>query len=472
MSLLMLLLACVGGDRDTACVDLDRDGACADQDCDDADPSAFPGADEVWYDGVVQDCGGRDDDQDQDGFGVADDCDDTRDDVNPDAAEVLYDGVDQDCDGFDGDEDGDGYLPESGGGLDCDDTNPSVHPGAPERLADGVDQDCDGDGNTFASVVLDIGQADWMQGPSLAEGTEGTVLLGLIAGDGASSERFVLRSFQADDPIGQPNAAWFAMDVPGATGAGPEICSRDGQVAFAFSWDDPDAGNTVMTLGAIDTVAGAVGAFSGSLPDPIPAPIDGMDLICLDEGPRLAFSALGPWAFLFYDTWDQVVLGQAAFAYSRVDALVALGLDTSGDHFWGVTDPGHVYRFARNGTREELEASSFLRSTPPAFTAGRGAHDGMVVLSDGALQFIDAGGGATFLAGGTGTVMDLDHDGSNVVVGWIEEDEAWLYIGSVVTGGYETRLGPAEDVGVLTVDGQIYVVFRDETQVSMALFKR
>ena len=104
-------------------------------------------------------------DSDGDGFTLAQgDCDDgpTGSGVSPGAKEVWYDGVDQNCDGNDGDQDGDGEPASEAGGLDCWDdptftpdefvalnglTQPEaadVLPGASEVWYDGVDQDCDG----------------------------------------------------------------------------------------------------------------------------------------------------------------------------------------------------------------------------------------------------------------------------------------------------------------------------------------
>ncbi|MBK9372029.1 MAG: hypothetical protein IPN01_38015 [Deltaproteobacteria bacterium] len=163
-----------------------------------------PTGEEIWYDGVDQDCDGNDADQDGDGF-VPDayvaafpdwqttlsrhaelrpgDCwDDPNDDtflaeatddgrtltpelVSPDAIEVC-DGVDNDCDGalddgalewtLDGDDDGYGdpttalvacTAPDGSAwvtlGGDCDDDDPAVNPSA-ELGCDGVDHDCDG----------------------------------------------------------------------------------------------------------------------------------------------------------------------------------------------------------------------------------------------------------------------------------------------------------------------------------------
>ena len=75
------------------------------------------------------------------------DCDDADATVNPGATEVWYDGVDQDCSGgSDYDQDGDGYEQNASEDADCDDTNAAIYPGAVEvTLDDEVDDDCDGE---------------------------------------------------------------------------------------------------------------------------------------------------------------------------------------------------------------------------------------------------------------------------------------------------------------------------------------
>ena len=69
-------------------------------------------------------------DQDGDGISLKDgDCDPEDGNVFPGAEEIWYDGIDGDCAGDDDyDQDGDGYQAFSEGGDDCDDTDPLVTP--------------------------------------------------------------------------------------------------------------------------------------------------------------------------------------------------------------------------------------------------------------------------------------------------------------------------------------------------------
>ncbi len=145
------------GTVDTLASDDDGDGwSVRDGDCDDADPTAHPGAAEVWYDGVDEACDGGDDfDQDADGYDVDLDCDDTDAGVHP-GVDERENGVDDDCDGAvdEGtgvsDDDGDGYTEAEG---DCDDADASRSPGASEVCDGAVDEDCDGAVDEASDVV-------------------------------------------------------------------------------------------------------------------------------------------------------------------------------------------------------------------------------------------------------------------------------------------------------------------------------
>ncbi|MEL6341930.1 MAG: putative metal-binding motif-containing protein [Myxococcota bacterium] len=146
---------CEGGDNN----DIDGDGYVGEpaggDDCNDVVVEINPGAAELCYNNIDEDCDGvalaeTDGDCDQDGFPSADeelgfggeDCDDFNEAVRPDADEIWYDGVDQNCDewsDFDADFDGDRAAPH--GGPDCNDADPNINQYTNE-LWDGIDQNC------------------------------------------------------------------------------------------------------------------------------------------------------------------------------------------------------------------------------------------------------------------------------------------------------------------------------------------
>ncbi len=94
-----------------------------------------------------------------DGTGLGLDCDDGNVAIHPGATEIPYDGIDQDCNSSDlTDVDGDTYASNQdvGGTPDCNDTNPAIHPGATEIIGDGIDQDCKDGDKTPVQAINDL----------------------------------------------------------------------------------------------------------------------------------------------------------------------------------------------------------------------------------------------------------------------------------------------------------------------------
>lgn len=91
------------------------------------------------------------------------DCNEHDASIHPGATDIPYNGVDEDCaDGDLVDVDGDGFVAREAGGDDCDDNRAATHPGAEERWADGRDSNCDGEShlNLEADAIHFVGESD------------------------------------------------------------------------------------------------------------------------------------------------------------------------------------------------------------------------------------------------------------------------------------------------------------------------
>jgi hypothetical protein len=103
-------------------------------------------------------------DLDGDGYEPPEDCDDEDENIHPGATDVPYNAVDEDCDGSDlVDVDGDGWDATAVGGDDCADANASIHPDAEELCGDGRDNDCDGEADEDCATIdpADPGGLSW-----------------------------------------------------------------------------------------------------------------------------------------------------------------------------------------------------------------------------------------------------------------------------------------------------------------------
>ena len=245
MSVLALGSACTGtlpdDDTNTPVRDVDVDGYPADEDCDDSDPSVYPGAQDIPYDGVDSDCGGEDDfDVDGDGWqgegGGGTDCDDLDPNINPAQQERCND-KDDDCNGaiddgatnnktFYADDDGDGHgdsddtttactAPDGyvSKKNDCNDSLATVHPGAAAVACDGYDNDCDGNLNEEAGGAR-IGTTDYADAWEALEAASSGDVIELCEGEHDTSLE-ITKSVTLRGTATNPD--WVRLDGDGGT---------------------------------------------------------------------------------------------------------------------------------------------------------------------------------------------------------------------------------------------------------------
>lgn len=209
-----------------------------------------------------------------------DDCDDGNGAKYPGATEVPYDGIDQDCSGADlVDVDGDGAAAEAAGGDDCDDADPTIYPSAAETWEDGfVDNDCveGNEGVRVEYAATWLGQTD--------EGQFGYRLGALADLDGDGREEF-WASPLFDARFGTWGGAVYVMNADSKTdltdagqltpdiertflgvsgGVGPDV-DGNGALDAVFGGDGHDGGRgAAWILDSASLAAGGTVALPGS----------------------------------------------------------------------------------------------------------------------------------------------------------------------------------------------------------------
>jgi len=173
------------------------------------------------------------------------DCDDSAEDAYPGATEVYYDGIDQACDGLEDewDQDGDGYTvgggPDPSERLDCADTDPDIHP----------DVVVNGDDSAQTSLALPDAANPWIGAPgpelrlappeageqhhaTVALGEDGTFLLAWQSGKFNTAEIFAQHFDLDGNELGNP----IRMNDLADTGGKPDV-EWDGS-GYWLTWQD------------------------------------------------------------------------------------------------------------------------------------------------------------------------------------------------------------------------------------------
>ena len=475
-------------DTDTGGVDFDGDGSSDDEDCAPNDPSMYPGAPEIWYDGLDSDCAGDDDyDQDRDGVrspeAAGADCNDLDGSIYPGAVDAWYDGLDSDCDGEnDYDQDRDGYDDASGGGDDCDDVDDAVNPEATEVLDDGKDGDCNGsdDGPLFVSFETFSGSG--VQGPRIAETTDSVIITVLadsfVDGPSVYTTGGITSTLDVADVRGGFTSTLFTEWGSGwSWDAGFDFWADDDYWVWAYGLHD---GVTTRYLAAesYDTSTGLSSATGAS-----------RSTAQTFDDVELCESGDGSLVFVGCDTGGGVLAwmhGTAAALHLGAGVVSDDLSDQGSDSCVPVTSDLQVRVSKRSiGSLDLIDYSDASGLSEAGTTSGWTAYDmeaGMlsghaifVASEGGSGVYVEDDGSSVMLAVADADQVDVDFAGGVLYVAVTDGSRsAWLFWGSVASGfssvELDTALPRVDDIAVhVTAAHEALIAVRGDNEVTYAV---
>ncbi len=359
--------------------------------------------------------------------------------------EVAYDGIDQDCDGRDlVDVDGDGWPAAEVGGEDCDDGDPTVNPYADE-ICNGVDDDCDGLTDGADDSLTD--GADWCadaDGDSYGDA-------GSLSHDCSQPSGYVADCSDCDDGDAAVNP-----DATELSNGADDDCDgltdgQDGDLADGTDWCLDADGDGYGDAGSTSYQCSQPAGYAADCSD-----CDDGDAAVNPGATELADDGVdndcNGWTDIDADL-PSAPEGWTVEVYAGgIDAPMALAFDSAGNLYVGQDEVnGQIHVVPAGGGTPSLFGP--VVQDPDAVAVG--ADDTVYIGSEGGLYRVETDGSSGVFVTenmGNNTFIAVDFDG-------VLAEPGLLYVANARASTDIVQVTPEGESAAFISSGSLYVTF-------------